>query len=130
MKLAAGAETRIRTRARGAGVLLKKVRSELEPKLLAAGYRLAGRNSRAAKHRLFIDYSRREDVLTFSWDWHQKSLTVELLTAEESELRVIATTELSGALSTSDIDARLAPLIASAGSFLDELPEHSPKPKA
>jgi hypothetical protein len=97
--------------------------------LLAAGYRLSGKNSRTAKHRLFIDYSRSEELFTLSWDWHHKTITAELLAAGGAELKVIATAELAGVRSTSDIDARLAPFRAALGNFVNGLRKQGPEPE-
>src|SRR4029077_16895427 len=95
------------------GLLLGKIRSEIEPKLLSVGYRPVGRNRSAARRVLFIDYSRSDDMFTLSWDQNHARLAAELLTAGGADLRAIATAEFSGARSTSDIEARLAPFMAS-----------------
>lgn len=102
------------------GLLLAKIRSELEPALASAGYRLAGRNSRGARRRLFADYQRADELLTLSWDQHHGRIAALLLTASGSDLTLIATAEFSGARSTSDIEARLAPFMAVVRTFLDE----------
>ncbi len=110
------------------GLLFAKVRSEIEPELLSAGYRPSGRNKRDARCTLFIDYSRSDDVFTLSWDQHQARLTAELLTTRGADLRTIATAAFSGVRSTSDIEARLAPFMAAVRSFLDGLRETGPGP--
>lgn len=110
------------------GRLLAKVRSEIEPRLLSEGCRLVGRNRRYARQPLFIDYSRSDDVLTLSWDQHQARLAAELLTAGGTDLKTIATAEFSGARSTSDIEARLAPFMAAVWSFAEGLREPRSKP--
>jgi hypothetical protein len=103
--------------------LLDTIRTEIEPQLLSAGYRPAGRNRRGARRALFFDYSRSEDLFTLSWDQHQARLAAERLTAEQGDVEVVATAELSGAQSTSDIEARLAPFMAAVQGFLDRLRE-------
>jgi hypothetical protein len=40
------------------GLLLAKVRLDIEPKLLSAGYRLVGRSRRRSGRAKFIDYGR------------------------------------------------------------------------
>jgi hypothetical protein len=101
------------------GLLLAMIRREIEPRLLAAGYRLAGRVPRGGPRYRFIDYSRSEDVFTLSWDHHHARLAAELLPARGSDLRLVAAAEFSGVRSTSEIEARLVPFMVSLGAFLD-----------
>jgi Probable zinc-ribbon domain len=110
------------------GLLLAKVRSEIEPQLLSRGYRLAGRNSRSAPRRLFIDYSQAEDLLTFSWDQHHARLTADFLSPGEPKVRTIATADFSGATSTAEIDARLGVFLASVVRFLAGPSAAEPEP--
>ena len=111
------------------GLLLAKVRSTIEPDLLSAGYRPAGRNRRDARRTLFIDYNRSDEVVTLSWDQHQARLAAELLTSGGADLRTIAVVEFSGVRSTSDIEARLASFLAAVRSFLHGLREPGPEPE-
>lgn len=46
------------------GLLLATVGSMIEPELLSAGYRPAGRNRRDSRRTLFIDYNRSHDLFT------------------------------------------------------------------
>jgi hypothetical protein len=111
------------------GLLLAKVRSKIEPDLLSAGYRPAGRNRSDARRTLFIDYNSSDDVFTLSWDQHQARLAAELLTTGGADLGTIAVVEFSGVRSTSDIEARLAPFLAAVRSFLHGLGEPGPEPE-
>jgi hypothetical protein len=111
-------------------LLLAKIRSDIEPKMLLAGYRPVGRNKRGARRALFLDYSRSDGLFTLSWDQHEARLAAELLTEGEAELRVIATAEFSGVRSTSDIEDRLAAFMAPVRSFLEGLGGAPPKPES
>jgi hypothetical protein len=108
-------------RYKDAGLLIARVRSEIEPGLLAAGFRPAGRNRRGARRALFIDYNRSDDLFTLSWDQHRARLTAELLTDGGCRLKAIAAAEFSGARSTADIEARLVPFMDAVRRFLEEL---------
>jgi hypothetical protein len=108
------------------GLLLAKIRVDIEPKLLSAGYRLVGRSRRRSGRAKFIDYGRSEDLFTLSWDQHEARLTAELLTGGGTDLREIAAAEFSGVQTIRrarsahpDIEGRLAPFMASVHSFLD-----------
>jgi hypothetical protein len=101
------------------GLLLAKVRSDIEPKLLSAGYRLVGRSRRRSGRAKFIDYGRSEDLFTLSWDQHEARLAAELLTGGGTDLREIAAAGFSGVRTTPDIEARLAPFMASIHGYLD-----------
>lgn len=103
------------------GLMLAKIRSDIEPKLLLAGYQLVGRSRRNARRAQFIDYSRSGDLFTLSWDKHTARLAAEVLTDGEDGLQVIAAAELSGIRSTPEIEDRLAPVMAAVRSFLDGL---------
>jgi hypothetical protein len=46
------------------GLLLARLRSELEPDLLSAGYHLVARNQPDARRVLFLDYSRSGELLS------------------------------------------------------------------
>jgi Probable zinc-ribbon domain len=117
---------------RSAGQLLAKIRSNIEPNLLSAGYRLVGGNSRGSKFTQFLDYSRPGDLFTISWDRGQDQVGVvaELLSDSGADLRVIAAADLSNARSTSEIEHRLVPFIASVQTFLDGLREAPPEPES
>jgi hypothetical protein len=108
-------------------ILLSKIRSDIEPKLLSAGYRPVGRNSHGERRALCIDYSRSDDLFSVSWDQHNWRLAAELLTDGGTSLRAIAAAEFSGVRSTSDIEVRLAPFMASVWSFLDGLGDPRPE---
>ncbi len=101
------------------GLLLAKVCADLEPNLLLAGYRPAGRSNRGARRRLFVDYGRSDDLFTFSWDPHYARLVAEVLAAEDAAVRVIATADFSGVRSTSEIQDRLKAFTAAVGSILN-----------
>jgi hypothetical protein len=102
-------------------LLLSKIRSDIEPKLLSAGYRPVARKLPGERRAPFIDYSRSDDLFSVSWDRHEGRLAAELLTDGGTALRAIAAAEFSGVRSTSDIEDRLAPFMASVRSFLDSL---------
>lgn len=110
-----------------AGLLLARVRSALEPELLSAGFVCSGRNPRSARRTLFLDYGRSGDLLTISWDQHEAKLIAELLTDGGADLRAVAEAKISGARSTSEIEARIAPFITSVRSFLVGL--RGPRPE-
>jgi hypothetical protein len=111
-------------------LLLARIRSDLEPEIQLAGYRLIGRNKRGARRALFLDYSRSDGLFTLSWDQHEARLVAELLTEGQAELQVVATAEFSGVRSTSDIEDRLAAFIAPLRSFLGGLRGAPPKPES
>ena len=112
---------------KNAGLLLAKVRSDLEPELLSAEFVLVDRNRRGARRVLFLDFNRSGDLLTISLDQHELKLTAEQLTDGGTDYRTIATAEISGSRSTAEIDARLAPFIASIRNFLVGL--RGPRPE-
>jgi hypothetical protein len=112
---------------KNAGLLLAKIRSDLEPKLLAAGYHPVGRNRQGSRRALFIDYGRSDDLFTLSWTQHEVPLAAQLLTDSGALLRDIAAVEFSGVRSTSEIANRLAPFVESVKSFLDGLRKAPPE---
>ena len=101
------------------GHLFARVPRELEPRLLAAGYRCAGRNSRFERQTLFVDYLRSDEQFTLAWDQHQARLTARRLTVEGADFEEIARAEFDGVRSTGEIEARLEPFLVSVGRFLD-----------
>lgn len=112
------------------GLLIAKIRVEIEPDLLAAGFRPAGRSRRDARRALFVDYARSEDLFTVSWDQHEARLAAVLITDGGADLREIAAAEFSGVRSTSDVEARLSPFMASVRSFLASLRKPQRQPDA
>ena len=108
------------------GLLIAHIRSEIEPKLLTAGFRLAGRSRRDARRAQFIEYARSDELLSVSWDQHEARLTAEFLTDAGNDLRAIATAEFSGVRSTSQLEERLAPFMTSVRTFVDGLREMPP----
>jgi Probable zinc-ribbon domain len=109
-------------RYKSAGQLFAKVRSDLEPELLAAGFVLVGRSHRHARRMLFLDYGRPGEMLTISWDQHYCVLSAERLSDGASDLLSIANVVFAGAGSTSEIEERLAGFENSVRSFLVALP--------
>jgi hypothetical protein len=103
------------------GLLLARLRREIEPRLLSVGYQRVGRNPRGARHTLFVDYTRCNEQFTLSWDQHRARLTARRLTAGGADVEEIAKAEFDGVMSTSDIEARLAPFKVSVGRFLDAI---------
>jgi hypothetical protein len=101
------------------GLILAKVRREIEPDLTLAGYVLTGRSLPQAQPRYlkFLEYQRTSDLLTIVWNQHVATLTAELLSNGEDEVRTIASIELSGARSTFDIEDRIAPFIVAVRSL-------------
>jgi hypothetical protein len=112
---------------KNAGLLLAKIRFDLEPKLLAAGYRAVGRNRRGSRRALFIDFGRADDLFTLSWAQHGARLAAQLLTESGAHLREIAAVELSGVGCISDIADWLPHFVDSMKRFLDGLREVSPE---
>ncbi len=115
---------------KNAELLLAKIRSDIEPAILLAGYRLVDRNKRGEVRALFLDYSRSDDLFTLSWDQHEAKLTAELLIGGGAELQIIATVEFRGIRSTSDIEDQLAAFIAPVRSFLEGLGTAPPEPES
>jgi hypothetical protein len=104
---------------KNAGLLLAKVRREIEPDLTLAGYVLTGRSfpQTRPRHIMFLDYQRTTDLLTIVWNQHVANLTAELLSNGGDEVRTIASIEMSGVRSTSDIEDRIGPFIVAVQSL-------------
>jgi hypothetical protein len=111
------------------GLLIANFRSDLEPGLLAAGFRPEGRNRLGVRRALFVEYARPDELFSLSWDQKQARLTAEWITGGGSELHTIAMAELDRVRSTQNIEVRLAPFMASVRSFLNGLRESEPRPE-
>jgi hypothetical protein len=112
---------------KNASLLLARVRTDIEPELLKAGFAEVGRNNRNARRRLFIDYGFSDGLFSVSWDNHDARLRAELLTDGGAEFRVIAEAEFDKVASTADIDIRLSSFKASVRTFLTGLRESPPQ---
>jgi hypothetical protein len=108
------------------GLLLARVRRDLEPELLIAGYQAVSEGRRGASRTPVLDYSRAGDLLSITWDRQRARLTAERLADGEADPTIIAAVEFSDARSTVDIDSRLVPFITSVRGFLLGLREPGP----
>ncbi|WP_165226745.1 zinc-ribbon domain containing protein [Aquisphaera insulae] len=102
-----------------AGLLLARVRTQIEPELLTAGYRLVGRNRKDARPMLFLDYAAPGAMLSISWDQRVARLSADLLTEGGAQVRSIASVPFGSLRSTPQIEARLADFLGSLRSFLE-----------
>jgi hypothetical protein len=109
------------------GLLLANIRSEIEPTLLAAGFRLVGRNNLYARRAQFIEYARPNELFSVTWDQHEAILAAELVSEGGDAFREVASAILDGVLSPGEIDDRLAPFMACVQTYLDGLPGSHPQ---
>lgn len=104
---------------KNAGLILAKIRSEIEPRLLSAGYRPLARTNLGPRYVRSIDYSRSDALVTISWNQHVAGLTVEFLAEGAAEVRTIAAACLDGVRSTRDVEKRLNEFLIAVRCFLD-----------
>lgn len=109
-------------RYRSPGLLLARLRSELEPGLGAAGFEPAGRNPRHARRHRFLQYARPGELFSLTWDQYRARLTAELIVEGEAGHREIAAVELSNVRSACDVEAALEPFLTLIRAFLHDLP--------
>ncbi len=97
-------------------VLLAHVRDAIEPALLAAGFRLEGRNDprrRSEPPHLWIDYSQGQELASIRWDAWQATLSLVMID-ESSVVHDLALVAFSGVRSASELTARADKFIRSA----------------
>jgi hypothetical protein len=110
------------------GLLIAKIRSEIEPKLLSAGYRLVDRSQHGVQRILFLEYARSDGLFVLSWDQHAAQMTARLLTERMSDVRVLASAGYWGFRSPANIEDRLASFMQPIRSFLENLGEVAGEP--
>lgn len=82
---------------------MKLIRAEIEPALAAAGFAFASRNKPTHPgERVWIDYARAGQTLSFAYQQHDARLTAELL-EPDGDCRVIAVAEFRMPGSRADV---------------------------
>lgn len=101
------------------GLLLARIRREVEPSLVAAGFGLSGRSRRNARSRLFYDYNRGDELLTISWDHRIGGLLAERLANADAVVETIAVVKFGSLRTAAEIEDRFAPFVAAVVGYVE-----------
>ena len=111
-------------------IILTKIRTAIEPSLLATGFRFDRRNKPSKPLHLYLDYSRQGELFRLSWDRrdsnHFIGFTAEIV-GEPDGCKIIAKTDLSGIAklpkneATAEIQIRIDSFVEAVNAFLSNL---------
>jgi hypothetical protein len=105
---------------RHVGTLMKLVRAEIEPAILAAGFVFEERNKpRQPGERAWIDYNRTGSVFSIAFE-RKPRLVAELLD-ETAKCRIVAVTEFDAPRSGEDIMATIKAFASTVNEFMANL---------
>lgn len=112
-------------------IILAKIRTAIEPSLLAAGFQFNGRNKPSRPIYLYLDYSRPAELFRLSWDRRDSNrfigFTAEVID-EPQGCKTIASTDLSGIAklpknrTNEEIRIRIDSFVEAVNAFMNGLP--------
>lgn len=105
---------------KGLGSLMKRIRSDIEPGLLAAGFELEGRNYGKGSTTAWLDYSRPGLILRCFFDPRDARLIAETLD-DSADCRIVAKVELC-CVSTPELLGRIDAFTSAVQEFVRILP--------
>lgn len=111
-------------------VMLARVRDEIAPALLAAGFKLQGRNNAERPVFLWIDYTDGGRVFHLAWDRRHESVFKGLLAElieEPDRITTVASEDFAGveevrSQGSAKFQQRIEAFAATVNSFLEKLP--------
>ena len=103
-----------------AGSLMKRIRSDIEPCLIEAGFAFDGKNKVTVAGYAWIDYSRSDFILRCLFKSRDARLIAETID-ESAAYGIVANVELSGSRSTSALLERVNEFTSSVREYLRSL---------
>jgi hypothetical protein len=103
------------------GSMLKRIRAEIEPRLVQAGFVFQERNKPTEPGESFwLDYSKSGRVFSIRYEPRDARLVAELLADEAGEegTYLVAVTEMNAPTSTLELQARINDLVSKVIDFL------------
>ena len=111
-------------------IILAKIRTAIEPSLLAAGFRFDGRNKPSKPLHLYLDYSRQGELFRLSWDRRDSNRFIGFtadVVGESEGSKTFAKADLSGlaklpkSKTTAEVQMRIDLFVEAVNAFLNNL---------